>query len=385
MLVLAGCLTVLQTVSASRKASAPVSAACLTLEPTTLQSTVTASGTVKSASTTNVYTLVNGCVVKDVHVEVGDTVQAGDILCQLDSSTLEDSLEKQRLSLSVSQNSTSQNLSASEKQYRDAVNNLDNGLNTTVNSARSATESALRALEKAQQDYYDARADVDDGMNSQLVQAEEALDQAQLRLDRAEETYEKAKDQVGDAYREVRLAASNAKKKERDAAQKVVNDLTNQLAADPDNKDLQSRLVIAKADLQSAQQRLDFAEEDLENYETDSSTTYGGQTLRSIREAYEDAQTSRDSARKSLELAQAAVDSQLASYATALNEAQIAYDNALVSQQAAETSVRQGLEDQRAALNASRASSDTSVRSLKSSPSRTRSSTAPSPLPCPAP
>lgn len=364
VLVLAGCLTVLQTVSASRKASAPVSAACLTLEPTTLQSTVTASGTVKSASTTNVYTLVNGCVVKDVHIEVGDTVQAGDILCQLDSSTLEDSLEKQRLSLSVSQNSTSQNLSASEKQYRDAVNNLDNGLNTTVNSARSATESALRALEKAQQDYDDARADVDDGMNSQLVQAEEALDQAQLRLDRAEETYEKAKDQVGDAYREVRLAASNAKK-ERDAAQKVVNDLTNQLAVDPDNKDLQSRLVIAKADLQSAQQRLDFAEEDLENYETDSSTTYGGQTLRSIREAYEDAQTSRDSARKSLELAQAAVDSQLASYATALNEAQIAYDNALVSQQAAETSVRQGLEDQRAALNASRASSDTSVQELE--------------------
>mgnify|MGYP000461871335 CR=1 FL=1 len=97
VLVLAGCLTVLQTVSASRKASTPVSAACLTLEPTTLQSTVTASGTVKSASTTNVYTLVNGCVVKDVHVEVGDTVQAGDILCQLDSSTLEDSLEKQRL------------------------------------------------------------------------------------------------------------------------------------------------------------------------------------------------------------------------------------------------------------------------------------------------
>ena len=42
VLVLAGCLTVLQTVSASRKAATPVSAACLTLEPTTLQSTVTA-------------------------------------------------------------------------------------------------------------------------------------------------------------------------------------------------------------------------------------------------------------------------------------------------------------------------------------------------------
>lgn len=364
VLVLAGCLAVLQTVSASRKSSVPVSVSCLELEPTTLQSTVTASGTVKSASTTNVYTLVSGCVVKDVHVEVGDTVEAGDILCQLDSSTLEDSLEKQRVSLSVSQNSSSQSLSASEKQYWDAVNNLDNGLNTTVNSARSATESALRALEKAQDDYDSARADVDDGMNSQLVQAEDALDQAQLRLDRAEETYEKAKDQVGDAYREVRLAASNAKK-ERDAAQKVVTDLTDQLTVDPDNKDLQARLVIAKADLQAAQQRLDFAEEDLENYETDSSTTYGGQTLRSIREAYEDAKTSRDSARKSLEIAQAAVDSQLASYATALDEAQIAYDNALVSQQAAETSVRQGLEDQRAALNTSRASSDTRVQELE--------------------
>ena len=363
-LALGGCLAVLQTVSASRRASEPVSVSCLELGRDTLQNTVTASGSVKSASSTNVYTLVSGCVVKDVHVEVGDTVEAGAILCQLDSSTLEDSLEKQRLSLSVSQNSSAQSLSASEKQYWDAVNNLDSGLNTTVNSARTATESALRALEQAQRDYDDARADVDEGMNSQLVQAEEALEQAQLRASRAEETYEKAKDQVGDAYREVRLAASNAKK-ERDAAQKVVNELTDQLTVDPDNKDLQARLVIAKADLQAAQQRLDFAEEDLENYETDSSTTYGGQTLRTIREAYEDARDAVDSARKSLELAQAAVDSQLAAYATALDEAQIAYDNALVSQQAAETGVRQSLEDQRTALSVSRASSDTRVQELE--------------------
>lgn len=364
VLVLAICLTALQAVSAARKSTAPVSAECLTLEPTTLQSTVTASGTVKSASTTNVYTNVNGCVVKDLHVEVGDYVEAGAILCQLDSETLEDSLEKQKVSLSVSQNSSSQSLSASEKQYQDAVANLDNGLNTTVNSARSATESALRALEKAQSDYDSARADVDDGMNSQLVQAEEALEQANLRVQRAQDTYDKAKQQVGDAYRDLRLNASNLKK-ERDAAQSTVNSLTDQLTKDPDNQDLKTKLELAKVELQSIQQSYDFALEDLESYETDSATSYGGQSLLSIREAYEDACTSRDSAQKSLELAQAAVDDQLAQYATALDEAKIAYDNALVSQQAAETSVRQGLEDQRAALNANRASTDTRVQELE--------------------
>lgn len=341
-----------------------VAASVLALEPQALRSTVTASGVVKSASSTNVYTLVSGCVVQDVHVSVGDAVEAGDILCQLDSSTLEDTLEKQRVSLSVSQNSTARSLSASEKQYQDASANLDAGLNTSVNSARNTTQSALRALEQAQQDYDDARAEIDDGMNSQLVQAEEALEQAVTRLARAEETYSKAKEQAGDRYRELRLAASNAKK-EREAAQKLVDRLTEQLTETPDDAELKSQLELAKLELESAQQSFDFAEEDLEYFEADSSVSYGGQTLRAIRESYEDAETARDSASKSLELAQAAVDSQLAAYATALDEAQIAYDNALVNQQAVETSVRQGLEDQRAALEVSRASSDTSVQEME--------------------
>ncbi len=364
VLVLALALGVLRAAAEAKLQSQAVTAAVTVLEPQTLRSTVTASGVVKSASTTNVYTLVSGCVVQDVHVSVGDTVEAGGILCQLDSSTLEDTLEKQRLSLSVSQNSSSQSLSASEKQYQDAAANLAAGLNTSVNSARTSTENALRALEKAQQDYDDARTEVDDGMNSQLVQAEEAFDQALTRLSRAEETYTKAKEQAGDRYRELRLAASNAKK-ERDAAQKLVTELTEKLTETPDDAELKSQLELAKLELESAQQTFDFAEEDLEYFEADSSVSYGGQTLRAIREAYEDAETARDSARKSLELAQAAVDSQLAAYAAALDDAQTAYDNALVNQQAVETGVRQSLEDQRAALSASRASSDTSVQELE--------------------
>lgn len=364
VLVLALALGVLRAAAEAKLQSQAVTAAVTVLEPQTLRSTVTASGVVKSASTTNVYTLVSGCVVQDVHVSVGDRVEAGDILCQLDSSTLEDTLEKQQLSLSVSQNSSSQSLSASEKQYQDAAANLAAGLNTSVNSARTSTENALRALEKAQQDYDDARTEVDDGMNSQLVQAEEAFDQALTRLSRAEETYTKAKEQAGDRYRELRLAASNAKK-ERDAAQKLVTELTEKLTETPDDAELKSQLELAKLELESAQQTFDFAEEDLEYFEADSSVSYGGQTLRAIREAYEDAETARDSARKSLELAQAAVDSQLAAYAAALDDAQTAYDNALVNQQAVETGVRQSLEDQRAALSASRASSDTSVQELE--------------------
>ena len=364
VLVLAAAFGVLRAAAEARLQSQAATAAVTVLEPQTLRSTVTASGVVKSASSSNVYTLVSGCVVQDVHVSVGDRVEAGDILCQLDSSTLEDTLEKQRLSLSVSQNSSSKSLSASEKQYQDAAANLAAGLNTSVNSARASTESALRALEKAQQDYDDARAEVGDGMNSQLVQAEEAFDQALTRLSRAEETYTKAKEQAGDRYRELRLAASNAKK-ERNAAQQLVTELTEKLTETPDDEELKTQLALAKLELESAQQSLDYAEEDLEYFEADSSVSYGGQTLRAIREAYEDAETARDSARKSLELAQAAVDSQLAAYAAALDDAQTAYDNALVNQQAVETSVRQGLEDQRAALSASRASSDTSVQELE--------------------
>ena len=119
-LVLASFLAGLQAISSARKSSVPVAVSCLTLEPTTLQSTVTASGTVKSASTTNVYTHVSGCVVKDLHVEVGDDVAAGAILCQLDSETLEESLEQQKVSLSVSNTSPAQNNPATHTPAQDA-------------------------------------------------------------------------------------------------------------------------------------------------------------------------------------------------------------------------------------------------------------------------
>ena len=358
------CLGGLQVLSDSRKSRAPTAVECQPLETATLQNTVTASGTVKSASSTNVYTNLTA-TVRDVHVEVGDQVQAGDILCQLDSESLEDTLETRRLSLSVSQNTSRQTISASQKQYNDAVNNLDAGLNSTVNTVRDATASAKRALEKAQSDYEQAKSDLSADMNSQLVSAEEAVQQAAITEQRASQTYEDAKDQVGDMYKDLRIEVRDADK-EKQAAQDLVSSLTEALQdASQDSGEYQSlkvRLELAEADLQAAKVKYESLQKELEEFETDSANTYNGVPLKTLRQNYEDARRARENAQKSLELAQAAVDDQLGTYQRAVEEAQIAYDSALTSQQATENSVRQGLEDQRQAIAASQASADTSVQ-----------------------
>ena len=358
------CLGGLQVLSDSRKSRAPTAVECQPLETATLQNTVTASGTVKSASSTNVYTNLTA-TVRDVHVEVGDQVQAGDILCQLDSESLEDTLETRRLSLSVSQNTSRQTISASQKQYNDAVNNLDAGLNSTVNTVRDATASAKRALEKAQSDYEQAKNDLSADMNSQLVSAEEAVQQAAIAEQRASQTYEDAKDQVGDMYKDLRIEVRDADK-EKQAAQDLVSSLTEALQdASQDSGEYQSlkvRLELAEADLQAAKVKYESLQKELEEFETDSANTYNGVPLKTLRQNYEDARRARENAQKSLELAQAAVDDQLGTYQRAVEEAQIAYDSALTSQQATENSVRQGLEDQRQAIAASQASADTSVQ-----------------------
>ncbi len=57
-----------------------------TLAKGTLEDTITATGTIKSASTSNVTTSLN-YTIKSINVAVGDTVKKGDTICTLDKST----------------------------------------------------------------------------------------------------------------------------------------------------------------------------------------------------------------------------------------------------------------------------------------------------------
>ncbi len=117
-----------------------------------IQNTVNVTGVVKSASVSNVYSMLT-YPVANVYVEVGDTVRTGDLLCKLDDSTLLDQIALKEASLDMTEKIAAQQARAARDQYNAARNTLDNGENTALINARQMLRNAERQLESVQETY----------------------------------------------------------------------------------------------------------------------------------------------------------------------------------------------------------------------------------------
>lgn len=130
------------------------------LQKTSLDDAVTVTGTVQSGTTSTV-TTDQKYAVKEILVQVGDTVLAGDVICTLDTSELEDSIEKAK------KNQTEQAESAASQ-----VSSATDSLNTA-----NADAAAQQAVEQARQ---------------QLDQLEEKATQATQQLETSQDSADKA-------------------------------------------------------------------------------------------------------------------------------------------------------------------------------------------------
>ena len=140
------------------------------LEKTTLSESITVTGTVESGSVANVTTSLS-YPVKEIFVQVGDTVSEGDVICTLDSSDLEEQLAKWQEALAESRETAQKNYdkavesynSAAAKQteaynaYASAASALETARNTeylnaanSVSSYQSAYDAALTAEQEAE-------------------------------------------------------------------------------------------------------------------------------------------------------------------------------------------------------------------------------------------
>ena len=141
------------------------------LSTMTLADTVSVTGTVESTISEKVYSPVATLAVKTVAVEVGDKVKAGDLLCELNTDSLEKDIAQSQAAIDASKSTSGQSIETNELKYKNAVYNLQNGLNAQVNNANAAVASAQASKIRADEAYYAAL----DAKN----QAKAALDQAQ--------------------------------------------------------------------------------------------------------------------------------------------------------------------------------------------------------------
>lgn len=140
----------------------PVSS--IPLEKGDLISAVNLTGTIESAADAQVYAKTSG-ILESVAVEVGDKVEAGQVLAQLDTRDLRIEMAQKQIAIE-------------EKKRQAAQTQLQNEFN--INSA--------------DKDFDAGRVDVAAGLNQNLISAENAVDRAQKALNAARREYNTYKD-----------------------------------------------------------------------------------------------------------------------------------------------------------------------------------------------
>lgn len=231
-----------------------------------IQDSISATGIVESAQSTMVYSTLSNSV-KAIHVEVGDSVQEGQLLAELDDESIQNQISSQEISMETAAKSSEEQIKSAQDNYDNYKYGLDNGLNSSLLTAQSQVDTAYEAYEDAVSTYERYEDGLDDGENTTLINAEESLRKAENAVKSAQETLDAAEK----SYRDTCSAYDNAKaeldkesstldslKKEKESIQKQLEELKTQSQTDEiQSNELQNKQNQTEESIQSLQTQLD--------------------------------------------------------------------------------------------------------------------------------
>lgn len=261
----------------------------LTLQKGTLDASISASGTVESSDVSNVTTELK-YTVKSVNVQVGDTVNEGDVICTLDTEDLEKSIAKMKESLAEAKEKALKNYQNAQKSLSDAEKSVTEAYDAKEDkrSARDSAKSAYESAEAQVKSYQSAY----DSANTALLSALGEQDAKQNAYNTA---YNAAKDkytQEGKSGDELEAAIQGDQTVKDAAAAKE--------AAEKAYKAADGNLQIAQGNLQTAK----------------SATNYDARqaAYSQAQSAYEQAKATYEQAQKTAETAESSRDDALDAY-----------------------------------------------------------------------
>jgi len=154
----------------------------IVLERTELSVTLPVSGVVKSSDTHSVYSSQNN-PVQEIYVQVGDFVEVGDILAQLDMSRIEHDMAQTELNLQSARNSAAE-------EARTKGNSVHNA-RTSLEAAQIALERQILNVANAEKDLREAEEKMREPFDSYAY--DKAIEDARINLGRREHDYETAR------------------------------------------------------------------------------------------------------------------------------------------------------------------------------------------------
>lgn len=357
------------------------------LQKKNIENTISVSGIVESRTFEKVSANLQ-YNVETVNVEVGDKVKKGDILATLNSDDLQNQIIQQQASIDSSNINTEYSLTTAEKNYNEALQQINDGTYPEIRNAKMNLDSAEDALKKAQDKYDEQLAVSGTDRDSQLTSAKNSVASAKAELDYAYDDYTEAKSDVeNEDYSDIKNlkdAYDDAKKEYDSRYSTDKNDeLTKAREAYQtayENYSYLSTMLqfesgsVTQNDVAQAQQVLNEAQTKLSELEAKYNVKTTEKTYESALEAYTKAKADIDSSNSvKLKNAERAYERAKTSYETAksnLASVEDGNDTSLKSYKDAVDSAQQAVEDAKESYSIAQKNAESSLASLKAAADR---------------
>lgn len=157
------------------------------------------SGNITPVEEENVLPPSAGYQIEEVFFEEGDEVKEGDVLYQLDTTSLTEAYLELEASIEAASTANALSIESAELAYNNYKSNLDNNLNSSILSAEAQVDSAYAQLVTAQRTFNNEVELNNEGLSQTLLSATSTVDSAYWSMIASQETYKAMDSNINNA------------------------------------------------------------------------------------------------------------------------------------------------------------------------------------------
>lgn len=217
--------------------------------------------------------------ITNINVKVGDQVKKGDIIAELDSSSIEEQLKSRKAQKSATEKNLSAQISAAKKRLSEAISGRDSGKNPALVAAETSLTQAMDQYLSAQKSYDDFKRSLDERYNQGIIQERNTRENLAYQEEATDLKYKQLQDDLNKNANKITDNRAMASDKSRQSAY-LQNELDNE----------KRRLTELGISIKEEQGRLSEAQERLASLQSEKSALQAKKDQLTLQESQEKSQ-----------------------------------------------------------------------------------------------
>ena len=217
--------------------------------------------------------------ITNINVKVGDQVKKGDIIAELDSSSIEEQLNSRRAQKSATEKNISAQISAAKKRLQEAISGRDSGKNPAIVAAETSLTQAMDQYLSAQKSYDDFKRSLDERYNQGIIQERNTRENLAYQEEATDLKYKQLQDELNKNANKISDNRAMASDKSRQSAY-LQNELDNE----------KRRLTELGISIKEEQGRLAEAQEKVTSLQSEKSALQAKKDQLTLQESQEKSQ-----------------------------------------------------------------------------------------------